>query len=207
MPTMDQQPSQVPNTPIMPPVNRSHKVLYAIAIIIAVGVIAALAFWAAGKNLFRGSSSKQVTTNQNGGPNLTPPPTTTPSSSWKTNVANQFQGLTDWTQTSETDWSLVEMNPSKLKPYEKGNLNVLSKTFNGKNDPEDFVQAKTSEDALVTSVNTALSKNGWKLVAQPTEGGFYHDYLYVKDNHPLVVEVGTRDAVIGGMYVSIQYEY
>ncbi len=142
--------------------------------------------------------------------------TQTQNPTWKDAVYNQFKNLAVWEVNENlSDWRLVSLDQSLLNKYAKGKIFKLSKSFNGTgfsgSDSDDInkqiQQAGLDQTALVSSARKALTENGWKLVASPTEGSAYNDYLYVKDNHPLVLQIGSRDAVKGGMYVSIQFQY
>jgi hypothetical protein len=128
--------------------------------------------------------------------------------SWKDTVYNQFKNLATWKEQGLSDWQLIDLDKVKLNGYEKGKVFELSKSFNDNGFAGGNIdQAGAQQADLETSVKKVLTDNGWKYVAGPTEGGFYHDYLYVKDNHPLVLQIGTRNAVTGGMYVRIEFQY
>ncbi|MBP9711683.1 MAG: hypothetical protein KBD55_01475 [Candidatus Pacebacteria bacterium] len=124
----------------------------------------------------------------------------------------QFSNLAPWSYSEANDWSLAEMDQSLLQSFSKGKIVTMVKTFNGDSDiaGPDVNQWLTEQRAdlikLENSVKKSLDENGWKLTTGPTEGGFYHDYLYVKNGKPLVYSTGKRDAVTGGMYVKIQFQ-
>lgn len=138
-----------------------------------------------------------------------------PAASWKDVVYNQFFNLTDWkVQDNLSAWQFADYTYEKerstqLKKYGAGGIILLSKSFNenGFVNPGDDQKAYTDQKVLEDSIKKVLSDNGWVPVAWPTEPGFYTDYLYVKDNHPLDFQVGTRDAVTGGMFVRIEFQY
>lgn len=88
-----------------------------------------------------------------------------------------------------------------------GKILLLSKTFNGNGCQSDCSAEGVAQNNLIASVKTSLSQNGWSPVSWPTEPSFYTDYLYIKNGHPLILQVGTRDAVTGGMYVDIEFQY
>lgn len=139
--------------------------------------------------------------------------TNTANPTWKESTYNQLKNLTDWkVEENLSDWRLIDLDPSQLNKFSKGKIFEMSKGFNdtgfpGPNVEQQINQAKAKQTALENAVKKVLADNGWKFVVGPTEGGFYHDYLYVKDNHPLILQIGTRDAVIGMMYISIQFQY
>jgi hypothetical protein len=137
-----------------------------------------------------------------------------PEASWKDDVYNQFKSLTDWQEQNLSDWSFADytyesQRRGQLKQYDAGNIILLSKSFNenGFANFEDNQKAYTNEKVLEHSIRKVLSDNGWVSIAWPTEPGFYTDFLYVKDNHPLDFQVGTRDAVDGGEFISIEFQY
>lgn len=126
-----------------------------------------------------------------------------PSLVWKDVVYNQFKNLTTWkVDENLADWKLISLDRSQLDKYNKGKIFELSKTFNESAEPD-----YDGQKSLEQSVKKVLIENGWKFVAGPTEGSAYNDYLYVKDGHPLVLKSGTRDAVKGGMYVIVEFQY
>ena len=129
--------------------------------------------------------------------------------SWKDTVYNKFINLTDWkVQDNLSSWNFADYTYNDqrlalLKKYDSGKIVIFSKSFNEDgNSPTDDRQ-KVLED----SVKKVLSDNGWTAVAWPTEPGAYTDYLYVKGNHTLDYQVGNRDAVKGGLFVSVEFEY
>lgn len=132
---------------------------------------------------------------------------------WKETVYNQLRKLSNWkAEENISDWQIVDLDRSHLSGFPKGKIFRMSKSFNeagfpGPNVDQQIQQAADDQKALENVVKDVLADNGWKFTAGPTEGGFYHDYLYVKDNHPLILQIGTRDAVTGGMYISIQFLY
>ncbi len=137
-------------------------------------------------------------------PDNIPAQTTT----WKDIVNNQFKNLTTWKEQSVSDWQLTDLDSVKLNEYENGKVFEMSKSFNDNGFAGgDIDQVGSQQTALESSVKKVLVDNGWKYIVGPTEGGFYHDYLYVKDGHPLVLQTGTRSAVTGGMYIRIKFEY
>ncbi len=137
----------------------------------------------------------------------------TQQTSWKDSVYNQFKNLANWkVEENISDWRLVDLDRSQLNKYSSGKIFYISKSFNEKGFPgpdvdQQMNQAASEQTALENSVKKTLTDNGWKFVAGPSEGGFYHDYLYVKDNHPLILQVGTRNAVTGGMYIAVEFQY
>ena len=134
---------------------------------------------------------------------------------WKNAVYNQFIGLTDWkVQDNLSAWQFADYTYEsqrgvQLKKYGAGNIILLSKSFNenGFANPGDDQKAYTDQKTLESSIKKILSDNGWQPVTWPTEPSFYTDYLFVKDNHPLDFQVGGRDAVTGGMYVRVEFQY
>lgn len=173
----------------------SKKVLIIVIIIVIAGI--------AGYFLVNRETSTQ---NNSGSTNST-------TSTWEEVIYNQFRNLTDWRiKENLSDWGVIDLDRNKLDNFPKGKLFQISKSFNetgfpGPNVDQQIQQAANELKALENSVKKVLADNGWKFVAGPTEGGFYHDYLYVKDNRPLILQIGTRDAVTGGMYVSVQFLY
>lgn len=137
----------------------------------------------------------------------------TQQTSWKDSTYNQFKNLANWkVEENISDWRLVDLDRSQLNKYSSGKIFYISKSFNeagfpGPDVDQQMNQAASEQTALENSVKKALTDNGWKFVQGPTEGGFYHDYLYVKDNHPLILQIGTRNAVTGGMYVAVEFQY
>ncbi len=122
----------------------------------------------------------------------------------------EFSDLTSWEITNgNSEWRAITLDQSYLAKYPSGSVTMMTKTFNGPpgfaNPAEDLDKAGKAEDQLIAAVKARLSQNGWKLVASPNEAGFYQDYLYEKNGKPLVFSTGGRDAVIGGMYVSLQF--
>ena len=140
-------------------------------------------------------------------------PTNSTTFTWKETVYTQFKNLADWRiEENLSDWRTIDLDRSQLNKFPKGKIFQVSKSFNetgfpGPNVDQQIQQAASDQQTLENSVKKVLTENGWKFVAGPTEGGFYHDYLYVKDNHPLILQIGTRDAITGGMYISIQFLY
>jgi hypothetical protein len=137
---------------------------------------------------------------------------TTQTQNWKDTVLNEFSGLTDWQQSSPSGWQFADytyetQHRSQLKTYGTGTIFLLSKSFNGNGCQSDCSAEGNVEDNLIASVKATLSQNGWTAVSWPTEPYFYTDYLYAKDSHPLILQVGTRDAVTGGMYVNLEFQY
>lgn len=131
---------------------------------------------------------------------------------WKNTVLREFSGLTDWLQSNPSDWQLVDytdetQHRTQLKKYGTGKILLLSKFFNGNGCQSDCSAEGKAQDNLVASVKAALAQNGWSPVQWPAEPYFYMDYLYVKDGHPLLLQVGTRDAITGGLYVDIEFQY
>ena len=146
---------------------------------------------------------KEISTSQN--PNSYVP-------TWKETVYNQLRKISNWKEEDISDWQLVDLDLSYLGSFTKGNIFRLSKSFNetgfpGPNVDQQIQYTANEQKALENVVKNVLADNGWKFTVGPTEGGFYHDYLYEKDNHPLVLQIGTRDAVTGGMYISIEFQY
>ncbi|MEK7642745.1 MAG: hypothetical protein AAB392_03035 [Patescibacteria group bacterium] len=123
-------------------------------------------------------------------------------------ILNEFVDITSWKISGLSEWRAITLDPSSLAKYSKGNITVISKVFNEPEEssgPESLDKARRDEDQLIEAVKNRFNKNGWKLIVGPTELGFYQDYLYEKDGKPLVFSTGKRDAVVGGMYVSIQF--
>lgn len=142
----------------------------------------------------------------------TPPANTqinpAPTPTWKETVYNQFINLTDWkVEDNLSDWRLIDLERSQLNKFGKGKVVLLSKSFNQNGCQTDCTAEGKNQASLEAAVKEAFTENGWTLTAGPTEGGAYHDYLYVKDGHPLIMQVGTREAVTGGMYVVVEFLY
>jgi hypothetical protein len=131
----------------------------------------------------------------------------------KNSIYNEFKDLANWAVTDDTtEWQLSDLDQSKLQEFPKGRIFKMSKSFNeagfeGNNIDEQIQKAEAEQNLLDNAVRNTLLNNGWKFVAGPNEDGFYHDYLYSKDGHPLIFQSGTRSAVKGGMYVMVQFQY
>jgi len=182
------------------------KLLFAFPIValLAAGCNSSLPVVENQQNNSQGTQTQQTT------PAPTPTPTAT--ASWKDTVLSEFNNLTDWQESNPSDWQFADytnetQHRSQLKKFLTGQIILLSKSFNGKGCQSDCTAEGDKQNNLLTSVKTSLSQNGWSPVSWPTEPGFYTDYLYIKDKHPLILQVGTRDAVSGGMYVSIEFQY
>jgi len=137
---------------------------------------------------------------------------TTQDSNWKDNVLFSFNSLADWQESSPSDWQFADytyetQRRTLLKKYGTGKILLLSKTFNGKGCQTDCYAEGVAQNKLLASVKSTLSQNGWTPISWPTDPNFYTDYLYLKEGHPLILQVGTRDAVTGGMYVDIEFQY
>lgn len=131
---------------------------------------------------------------------------------WKDMVLGEFGNLADWQQTNLSDWRFADdtyntQHRTQLKKYGTEKILLLSKSFNANTCQSDCQAEGIAQNNLETAVKTTLSQNGWKAVSWPSEPGFYSDYLYVKDGHPLILQIGTRDAVTGGMYIRIEFQY
>jgi len=118
------------------------------------------------------------------------------------NVYNQLNNLTTWTiKNNQSDWLLQMLEPNQMTKYSKTNIVAMYKTFN---ENGTTTTTATDENTFADSVKTLLANNGWTLRASPTEGSAYSAYLYENNNQPLILTIGTRDAVTGGMFVSVQ---
>ena len=132
---------------------------------------------------------------------------------WKETTYDQFKNLAEWKiDENLSDWRLIDLDRNKLDQYSKGIIFQMSKSFNETGFPgpdvnQQLEKADSDQRALENAVKKVLSDNDWKFVVGPSEGGFYHDYLYVKDNHPLILQIGTRDVVTGGMFDLIEFQY
>ncbi|MDO8728899.1 MAG: hypothetical protein Q7K26_03285 [bacterium] len=180
-------------------------IILVVVIVVLAGVVGYFAFVKKSEPIAQQPTPTPTQTN-------TPAPTPTPAPkiSWKEEVLNQFKGLTSWTiDENVSDWRPLDLDPSQLAKYPKGKTVMLSKAFNenGFSNPGDSEKAVSEQSALESSIKTTLNKNGWKFIAGPTEGGFYHGYLYEKNGKPLLLGIGTRDAVTGGMFISLQFQY
>jgi len=132
--------------------------------------------------------------------------------SWKETVYNEFKNLAAWEQKSLPDWQFADYTYAnerriQLKKHGTGKILMISKSFNKDGCQSDCSAEGIVQDNLVANIKTSLSQNGWVSISWPTEPSFYTDYLYVKDGHPLILQIGTRNAITGGMYVSIQFLY
>jgi hypothetical protein len=138
-------------------------------------------------------------------PNPVPP--------WKDIVYNEFKNITEWKQSNLSDWQLTNythetQHRNQLKIYGPGKILLLSKSFNRDGCKSDCSAEGKMQDNLVANIKISLSQqNGWTPVLWPTESSSYTDYLYVKEGHPLILQIGERDAVTGGMYVDIEFLY
>jgi hypothetical protein len=116
------------------------------------------------------------------------------------------------------EWRLREVNPGLkniLDNFNATQIAVMTKTFNGRDDEE--ITSNTPNDpmepyrlaqaTLENKGKETLADSGWEYLAGPIEGGPYHEYLYSKNGHALILSTGKRDAVEGGLYVSIQYNF
>lgn len=112
-----------------------------------------------------------------------------------------LKNLTDWKIQSATEWSTNNLDKRYLAPYPVTSTTRLYKVFNEDGEPD-----YTGRNALEAKVKKVLVDEGWVLSGGPMEGGHYNQYLYVKNGVPLIFDVGTRDAVSGGMYVAIQFK-
>lgn len=162
--------------------------------------------------LAAGCSSSQQVNNQTPTPTaVTQSPTPTPIS-WKDSVLAEFSSLTDWEQSTPADWQLADHSNdaehlTQLKKYGTGKILLLSKTFNENGCKSDCsIEGKAQSD-LIAGIKNSLSKNGWSSVSWANEPSAYTDYLYIKDNHPIILQVGTRNAVTGGLYVNLEFQY
>lgn len=134
---------------------------------------------------------------------------TSTNASWKEVVYNEFKALSDWTIIDSSDWDIAGIDLSVHDSFRGGKAFVMRRTFNETPNADVQVQEQAGIEAaaLQTSVKNTLSADGWKLTASPTEGSAYQSYLYVKDNHPLLLTIGGRNAVSGGMYLAITFQY
>ncbi len=128
---------------------------------------------------------------------------------WRDVAYGEFKNLTDWQLKDEVlDWELVDLDKTKLKDFPAGKVFIFSKVFNQTPmDEKEMQVAEMRQKQLVDSVKATLQVDGWTLTASPTEGGFYQDFLYTKLGHPLVLQIGSRSAVTGGMYVKVEFLY
>ncbi len=140
----------------------------------------------------------------------------TPDLQYKKEVLAQFQNLAFWsTEDKISDWRANTLDQTVFSKFPIGRVYRMTKSFNqdGFTGPnfegyeKQSNQARADQKLLEDNVRKALVDNGWQLTVGPSEPGFYQDYLYMKNGHPLVLSTGERDAVIGMMYVSIQFQY
>ncbi len=134
----------------------------------------------------------------------------------KESTFDEFKKLTDWQTSRLVDWAVKDWDlvGPILQKYSSEKVFLLSKSFNEKSlsgsseqITQELQQEGDDEQALEIAVRKVLFNNGWKLTLSPKEGGFYQDFIYTKNNKPLVLEIGTREAVTGGMYVMIEFQY
>ena len=59
----------------------------------------------------------------------------------------------------------------------------------------------------IPKIQELLETNGWQKCSGFDEPGFYQQTTYQKNGKLLGLNWGTRDAVIGGSYISIQFEF
>lgn len=131
---------------------------------------------------------------------------------WRDTVLGEFSSLTAWQQSSLSDWLFADytyetQHRSQLKTYGTGQILLLSKSFNQNGCQLDCSAEGVAQNTLTANIKKVLADNGWHPVTWPSEPGFYTDNLYVKDGHPLILQIGTRDAVTGGMYVAVEFQY
>jgi len=178
-----------------------HKALVAILAIIVVALIGYILVTRAHTTL-PPSPYYPASSTTPGSPTTSTQPTAT---SYRDQVIAEFQGLASWKVETLSDWRISDLSRSQLGKYPSGHIVVLGAFFN-EYDSTDVENAHTTETALIAATKARLIQNGWQLRAGPTEGGFYHDYLYEKNGKPLILSTGERDAVVGGMYVEVQFQ-
>ncbi len=122
---------------------------------------------------------------------------------------NLLSRAIDW-QSSEyiSDWQVNQINSanmSVLDKLQKGRILRLLKIFNEGGSQVDGAHERLNSD--VDLIKEALTNNDWSVIAKPDDISYYNDYIYKKDNRPLILRVGSRDAVANGMYVEVQFLY
>lgn len=127
-------------------------------------------------------------------------------------VLNEFNDLTDWRVRELSAWRVTDLNRDYLAQYKGGNIVELSKVFNaqvlrGRNIDRQLKKIAEDESTLIAAVRARLVQNGWQLVQGPPDCGPYQEFIYSKSGKPLILKTGARNAVIGGMYVSLQFQY
>lgn len=174
-------------------------------------VAAAVLVLAVGCNKVAENSTEVKTPAKNINQSFTPPQANTRpvQLAWRDVAYGEFKNLTDWQLRDEVlDWELVDLDKTKLKDFSSGKIFIFSKVFNQTPMGEKEMQvAEMRQKQLVDSVKATLQVDGWTLTASPSEGGFYQDFLYTKLGHPLVLQIGSRSAVTGGMYVKVEFLY
>ncbi len=133
-------------------------------------------------------------------------------SSRRKDALNEFEDLTHWSVKELSVWRLSSSTHTYMPQYKGGHIIELSRTFNARGFPGPDVEAQLKkawedERALATAVRVRLPQNGWKLVREPPEPESYEQYIYARNGKALILGIGNRDALIGGMYVSIQLQY
>jgi hypothetical protein len=132
---------------------------------------------------------------------------------WKDTVYALLEDLTDWqVEENVTDWYLADIDRSELDAFGDGTIFRMTKSFNengfsGSDVDQQIQDASEELTALWYAVDTALYHDGWTLTLEPATTGPYHDQLFVKDGHPLIMQTGRRDAVMGGMYIMVEFLY
>ncbi len=122
---------------------------------------------------------------------------------------SEIEKLIQWKfDGSYSGWKFIQTIETERLPKPNDIVMLFSKSFNSedleyKNDVE---IARREHSNVVTLIKNWLADNNWILTAKPREPGFYQDFLYQKDNNSLILSIGTRDAVNGGLYINIQHD-
>jgi len=131
---------------------------------------------------------------------------------WYKTIFESLAGLSDWEVTQDYRPGGKVMNLGTCGNNNQNSLSRVGQLHKGFNDQpfKDSQELETKSaqlTKLISDTKSKLQSTGWVQCKGPTEGGFYNYYLYVKSNKLLALHTGERDAVTGGMYVTIQFEY
>lgn len=122
----------------------------------------------------------------------------------KRSIGALFDGIVPW--TTEDPAANVEIRECADGEGHDATLPVFQMKFT-LTDPSTQGGDVVAVTAALPRLQRIIRDNGWRKCSGPDEPYFYYNTTYIKNGRLLGLNWGTRDAVIGGTYVIVQFEY